>query len=143
LSDEVIVVDLGLQLAAVAGFVLLMVLIHSSGLVGISAGFVVGMARLALIVASDAGVTLGGPLGVLADVNWLYFSFLLFVFTCVLIFVVSMGTTPASPEKLANLTFGTITPEQRARETDDYGFWEIAHSIVILGIIAGVYIAFW
>ena len=36
MSDEVIVVDLGLQLAAVAGFVLLMVLIHSSGLVGIS-----------------------------------------------------------------------------------------------------------
>ena len=75
--------------------------------------------------------------------NWLYFSFLLFVFTCALIVVVSMVTPPASPEKLANLTFGTITPEQRARERDDYGFWEIVHSIVILAIIAGVYVAFW
>jgi SSS family solute:Na+ symporter len=114
-----------------------------SGLVGISAGFVLGMGRLALIVAGDAGVDLGGPLRLLAEVNWLYFSFLLFAFTCALIFVVSMVTPPASREKLANLTFGTITAEQRARERDDYGFWEIAHSIVILAIIAGVYIAFW
>ena len=75
--------------------------------------------------------------------NWLYFSFLLFVFTCVLIVVVSLVTPAAAPEKLANLTFGTITPEQRMRERDDYGFWEIAHSIVILAIIAGVYVVFW
>src|SRR5512138_3367683 len=36
MSDEIVVADLGLQLAAVSGFVLLMVLVHSSGLVGIS-----------------------------------------------------------------------------------------------------------
>ena len=36
MSNEVEVADLGLQLAIVAGFVLLMVLIHSAGLVGIS-----------------------------------------------------------------------------------------------------------
>lgn len=36
MSNEVEVADLGLQLAVVAGFVLLMVLIHSAGLVGIS-----------------------------------------------------------------------------------------------------------
>jgi len=36
LSNEVEVADLGLQLAVVAAFVLLMVLIHSAGLVGIS-----------------------------------------------------------------------------------------------------------
>ena len=114
-----------------------------SGLVGISAGFVLGMSRLGLIVAGDAGVDLGGPLRLLAEVNWLYFSFLLFAFTCALIVVVSLVTPPASPEQLANLTFGTITAEQRTRERDDYGFWEIAHSIVILAIIAGVYVAFW
>jgi hypothetical protein len=35
-ADEIVVADLGLQLLVVAGFVLLMVLIHSAGLVGIS-----------------------------------------------------------------------------------------------------------
>src|ERR1044071_5916667 len=36
MSDEIVVADLGMQLLAVACFVLLMVLIHSAGLVGIS-----------------------------------------------------------------------------------------------------------
>ena len=36
MADEVAVVDLGLQLAVVAGFILLMVVVHSSGLVAIS-----------------------------------------------------------------------------------------------------------
>ena len=31
------------------------------------------------------------------DINWLYFSFLLFVFTCVLIFAVSQFTPKAPP----------------------------------------------
>ena len=36
MAEEVAVADLGLQLAVVAGFILLMVIVHSSGLVAIS-----------------------------------------------------------------------------------------------------------
>ena len=36
MTDEIAVADLGLQLLVVAGFVLLMLIVHSSGLVGIS-----------------------------------------------------------------------------------------------------------
>ena len=36
MAEEVAVVDLGLQLAVVVGFILLMVIVHSSGLVAIS-----------------------------------------------------------------------------------------------------------
>ena len=36
MNDEVIVADLGAQLAVVVGFILLMVVVHSAGLVGIS-----------------------------------------------------------------------------------------------------------
>ena len=85
---------------------------------------------------------IGGPLGVLAEVNWLYFSFLLFVFTCVLIVVVSLVTPAAAPEKLANLTFGTITRGQPARRRRLRRLGD-RHSIVILAIIAGVYVVFW
>ena len=68
------------------------------------------------------------------DINWLYFSFLLFVFTCVLIFAVSLVTPKASPEQLAGLTYrlghaGAATP----RRATSYGFWEIFHTVVILG----------
>ena len=114
-----------------------------AGFVGLSVGFVLGMGRLALIVASDAGMRFGRPLDAFVELNWLYFSFFLFAFTCALMALVSRWTSPAPAAKLANLTRGTITPEQRARERGSYGAWEIAHSAVILGVIAAVYVVFW
>ncbi len=114
-----------------------------AGLVGLSTGFVVGMIRLALIVARDAGATFQGPLDALARINWLYFSFLLFAGTCLLILAVSLVTPRASAASLTNLTMATITPEQRARERGSAGVWEVVHSFVILAIIASVYVVFW
>jgi solute:Na+ symporter, SSS family len=114
-----------------------------AGLVGLVAGFLLGMARLALIVASDSGVQFGRLVGALVELNWLYFSFFLFTFTCALIVVVSRWTPAAAAGQLVNLTIGTVTPEQRARERADASRWEIVHSVVILGVIAGVYVVFW
>jgi SSS family solute:Na+ symporter len=118
-----------------------------AGLVGIAAGFVVGMSRLALIIASDLaernGDALPAALQAFADINWLYFSFFLFLFTCGLIFAVSAVTKKASKEQLSGLTYSSITPEQRAEDRKSYGTWEIAHTAIILAIIAGVYIYFW
>jgi SSS family solute:Na+ symporter len=114
-----------------------------AGLVGLAAGFVLGMARLALIVASDAGARFGPLVSAFVELNWLYFSFFLFAFTAALIAVMSRWTPAAPPDKLVNLTMATITPEQRARERADASPWEIVHSVVILGVIAGVYVVFW
>ena len=63
------------------------------------------------------------------DINWLYFSFLLFVFTCVLIFAVSAVTPKAPPEQLAGLTYRTVTPRAGKRIATAYGFWEIFHTV--------------
>jgi SSS family solute:Na+ symporter len=79
----------------------------------------------------------------IVDINWLYFSFLLFVFTCVLIVAVSAVTKKAAPEQLAGLTYKSATPEQRAVTSASFGFWEIFHTGVILAIITGIYIYFW
>jgi solute:Na+ symporter, SSS family len=117
-----------------------------SGLVGIITGFVLGMGRLLLVVASDEAAKNGGDLGALqsfVDLNWLYFSFLLFVFTCAVIFLTSMVTPKAPPEKLAGLTYGSVTTADIAENKSSYGFWEIFHTVVILAIIAGIYIYFW
>jgi SSS family solute:Na+ symporter len=115
----------------------------AAGLVGLTTGFVLGMARLALIVASDSGAGFGGLLGAFVELNWLYFSFFLFAFTCALIYAVSLVTAPAPPGQLANLTLHTITPEVRAREQADRSVWDVVHSAVILAVIAGVYVVFW
>jgi SSS family solute:Na+ symporter len=114
-----------------------------SGLVGLISGFVVGMTRLFLQTSSDAGATYSGVLQAFVNVNWLYFAFLLFVFTCLVILTVSTFTPKADPAKLVGLTRDTVTPEQKAEVRASYGVWDIAHSIAILAIIAGVYIYFW
>ncbi len=77
------------------------------------------------------------------DINWLYFSFLLFAFTCVLIFVVSKFTPKAPEEQIAGLTYSSVTNAQNAEDRLSYGFWEIFHTCVIVGIIVSIYIYFW
>jgi len=115
-----------------------------SGLIGISTGFALGMARLILQATHEMyGIQWPGFMQDFVDLNWLYFSFLLFVFTCVLIFVVSAVTPKAPPEKLAGLTYGTVTREQVEEDRDSYGFWQVFHTVAILAIVAGIYIYFW
>jgi len=115
-----------------------------SGLYGIAAGFVLGMSRLVLQATHEMyGIRWPGLLQDFVDLNWLYFSFFLFAFTCLLIFGVSLVTTKATPGQLAGLTYGSVTPEQHAEDRTSYGFWEIFHTCVILAIIAGIYIYFW
>jgi SSS family solute:Na+ symporter len=115
-----------------------------SGMIGIVTGFIVGMLRLILQATHEMyGISWPGVIQDLVDINWLYFSFFLFVFTCLLIFAVSAVTPKAPPEKLVGLTYSTVPREQLAQEREAYGFWEIFHTVAIVGIIAAIYIFFW
>ncbi|MFL6550918.1 MAG: sodium:solute symporter [Povalibacter sp.] len=115
-----------------------------SGLVGIVTGFVIGMARLIFQALHEVKhIEWPGFIQSLVDINWLYFSFLLFVFTCAVIFVVSAFTPKAPESQIAGLTYRSVTKEQTADNRLSYGFWEIFHTVVILGIIASIYIYFW
>ena len=115
-----------------------------SGLVGLATGFTFGMLRLVLqAMHQSAGIEWPSLIQAFVDVNWLYFSFLLFAFTCATIWVVSQFTPKASPEQLAGLTYSSVTSAQNAEDRQTYGFWEIFHTCVILGIIASIYIYFW
>ncbi|MEO8017731.1 MAG: sodium:solute symporter [Pseudomonadota bacterium] len=115
-----------------------------SGLVGLATGFALGMARLFLQATHELkGIEFPGLIQGYVDMNWLYFSFLLFVFTCALILVVSAFTPKAAPEQVAGLTWKSVTAQQTADDRQTYGFWEVFHTCVIVGIIAGIYIYFW
>jgi SSS family solute:Na+ symporter len=115
-----------------------------SGLIGLATGFVIGMVRLVLQATHEMyGIQWPGPIQTFVDINWLYFSFLLFVLTCVIIFIVSQFTPPASAEQIAGLTYKSVTQEQTAADRQSYGFWEIFNTCAILAIIAAIYIYFW
>jgi SSS family solute:Na+ symporter len=101
------------------------------------------MARLFMQVAYETSGFEFGPLQWFVDVNWLYFCFLLFVFTCVLIFVVSAFTPNASDERLTGLTYGTITAEQKAEVHKGESTWDFIHSGIVLAIVVSIYLYFW
>jgi len=115
-----------------------------SGLVGLATGFGFGMLRLFLQATHELKhVEFPGLIQAYVDMNWLYFSFFLFVFTAALIFVVSAFTPKAPPEQLAGLTYSTVSRETAAAERRSYGFWEVFHTCVVAGIVIGIYIYFW
>jgi solute:Na+ symporter, SSS family len=115
-----------------------------SGMIGIVSGFVIGMSRLVLQATHEMyGIEWPGLIQAFVDINWLYFSFLLFVFTCAIIYVVSKVTPKAPEEQIAGLTYSSVTREQTAGDRQSYGAWEIFHTVVIVGIIAAIYIYFW
>ncbi len=101
------------------------------------------MARLFMQVAHEMGGMEFGALQWFVDINWLYFCFLLFVFTCVLILVVSAFTPKASDEHLAGLTFSTISKEQNAEVHSGISVSDVVHSGIVLAIVAAIYIYFW
>jgi SSS family solute:Na+ symporter len=116
----------------------------TSGMIGIVSGFVIGMSRLVLQATHEMyGIQWPGLIQAFVDINWLYFSFLLFVFTCAVIFAVSLVTPKALEEQIAGLTYRSVTREQTAGDRESYGFWEIFHTVVIVGLIAAIYIYFW
>jgi len=115
-----------------------------SGLVGIVSGFVIGMARLVLQALHETqGIEWPSLIQAFVDINWLYFSFLLFVVTCGLIFAVSKFTPRASVAQIAGLTYKSVSAQQSEEERQSYGFWEVFHTCVIVGIIVAIYIYFW
>jgi SSS family solute:Na+ symporter len=116
----------------------------NSGFVGLAFGFVTGMIRLGLqILDKETDVPLPSLLQGFVDINWLYFSFILFVSTCLVIFGVSLITKRASEEQLAGLTYRSVTAAQNEQDRQTYGFWEVFHTCVIVGIVAAIYIYFW
>ena len=114
-----------------------------SGLVGIVSGFAIGMARLFMQVAHEIGGLQFGAVQWFVDINWLYFCFLLFVFTCALIFAVSAFTPKAPEEQLEGLTHGTISNAQKAEVHAGVSAWDVVGSVGVVAIVVGIYIYFW
>src|SRR5690606_15959679 len=82
---------------------------------GLVVGFVVGMVKLtAQTMVRSGSLAPEGPLGALGAFNGYYFSGVLFLFSVVLILAISYSTAPQPESQIAGLTFGSVTPAQRA-----------------------------
>ena len=104
-------------------------------------GFVVGAARIVLELFKDS-LDPDGFLFLLGDTNFLTFAAWFFLFCVVLATGVSLITSSPAWEKVQNLTYQTISPEEKAENTASYNWKDIAISVLILAAVAWVMIIF-
>ncbi len=108
-------------------------------LTALISGFVIGMIELTLSVAAKGAP---GIIGWFANLNFLYFGPALFLLMVIVLIVVSLATKEPPKEKLAGLTFSSLSDEQRAESRASWNKWDVIHTVIILLIIAGIMIYF-
>jgi len=112
-----------------------------AGFWGLILGFAAGMFYLMLDLFP--GLSNGnGFVTWIQQMNWLYYCCLLLAFTVVAMVVISMFTKPRSDEELSGLTYQGTTAEQAAEVRQSWSAWDVVNTVVIVGIIALCYVAF-
>ncbi len=104
-------------------------------------GFVVGALRIVLELVKGS-LEPGSIWHTLGATNFLTFAAWFFLFCIVLIVVVSWLTPAPAPEKVANLTFATISPEEKARNKNSYNWKDITFSVLIVAVVVWIMIWF-
>ena len=104
-------------------------------------GLIVGALRITLEIIKDS-LAPGSFLYTLGDMNFLAFGAWFFLFCVILIVVVSLLTPAPAHEKTDNLTFQTISEEEKRSNKTSYNWKDIAVSVLIIVIVAWVMIFF-
>ncbi len=112
-------------------------------------GFALGVFRLAVdtpVSLRLAGFATGYPPGtflwIVNNLYFQYYSLFIFIVSVVVMVVVSYATAPPTSEQLAGLTYGTITPADRASSRASWGAGEVIASAVVLLLILAAYLYF-
>ncbi|MFH4967513.1 sodium:solute symporter [Gaetbulibacter sp. M240] len=100
-------------------------------------GFLAAALRIVLELVKGS-LDPDGILFKLGDINFLTFGAWFFLFCIGLIIIVSLLTKSPSDEKVENLTFGTISEEEKQNNKTSYGWVDIAISILIIALVLGV-----
>ncbi|MFM2146793.1 MAG: hypothetical protein RL732_1629, partial [Bacteroidota bacterium] len=70
-----------------------------------------------------------------ATINFLYFCIYLFLFSVVVMVVVSLLTPSPRPEQLNGLTFATTVAEDRAASRASWNAWDVVLSLIVVAFI--------
>jgi SSS family solute:Na+ symporter len=77
------------------------------------------------------------------NINWLQFCIGLFLFTMLLMVVISFFTPKADDKQLQGLTYFSQTPEQRKETRDSWSTLDVITSLIVLAACVAFYIYFW
>lgn len=105
------------------------------------AGFIGGALRIVLELNKDH-LEPGGLWHLLGASNFLVFACWFFLFCILLLLGVSLLSPPPSEAQLKNLTYATISPEEKQNNRNSYNWKDILVSLIILAIVIGVMLTF-
>jgi SSS family solute:Na+ symporter len=112
-------------------------------------GFVIGVFRLVVdtpvslkVAGYENGYAHGSFLWIVNNIYFQYYSVLITVISIVVLVVVSYATAAPPEEKLAGLTYATITPEQRRESRESWSTIDIVGSAVVVCAIIAAYLYF-
>ncbi|MEO2129426.1 MAG: sodium:solute symporter [Christiangramia sp.] len=104
-------------------------------------GLIVAAIRIILELVKSS-LDPDGILFFIGNLNFLSFASWFFLFCVLLIVAVSLLSPAPSSEKIENLTYQTISEEEKRNNKVSYSWVDIAVSVVIVVIVAGVMIFF-
>lgn len=104
-------------------------------------GIVIAALRIVLELVKGS-LDPNGFLFKMGDMNFLTFGAWFFLFCILFAVVVSLLTPAPSLDKVVNLTFGTITEEEKVKNKASYNWVDVTISIVVVGIVIGVMVFF-
>lgn len=103
-------------------------------------GLVIGFSRIFLEILSDS-LTPGSLLHTIATINYLTFGAWFFLFCVLLIIIVSLTSSPPLESKIRNLTFQTISEQEKEVSKSAYNWIDIFISLIVVIIV--VCVMFW
>ena len=103
------------------------------------AGFIIGMIKLTTELFQN---DLTGVFHQFATINFLYFCIYLFLFSIVIMIVVSLLTPKPDDEHIKGLTFATTVAEDRAASRASWNTRDVILSLIIVAIVVAVFIYF-
>jgi len=112
---------------------------------GLIVGFVIGLGKTVVQAFFGAGEgKLSNPawLAWIGDANFLYFSGVLFVISVAIVLLVSFATAPPAREKIAELTWGSMTEAERRERRASWNQVDVLMTFAVLGLVAGIYLYF-
>ena len=102
-------------------------------------GFIIGLIKLSLELFQK---DLSGVLYDFATINFLYFCIYLFLFSVVVMVVVSLLTPKPDEDHIKGLTFATTVAEDRAASRASWNKWDVILSLIVVAFIVAVFVYF-
>lgn len=104
-------------------------------------GLVIAIIRLASELGKNS-LSEGSFFHTLGSMNFLHFAAWLFLFSVLIAVGVSLFTPAQSEAELKGLTYQTISDEQKQINKSSYTIWDVATSLLVVGIVAYIMIYF-